>query len=115
MSTVADANEKPDAPDEAAFASERVADHLRQMILDDQLLPGERIRQDAVAAELGAGRLPVRRGGPPHPRGRGRYGAERTAVRGLAPRLPRSARPSTSCVSEVEPLVLAESIPNLQR
>ncbi|MBX3092939.1 MAG: GntR family transcriptional regulator [Cryobacterium sp.] len=42
------------------FASERAADHLRQMILDDRLLPGERIRQEAVALELGASRLPVR-------------------------------------------------------
>ncbi|WP_254548958.1 GntR family transcriptional regulator [Catellatospora tritici] len=41
-------------------ASRRIAEHLRQMILDDRLLPGERIRQEAVAEQLGASRLPVR-------------------------------------------------------
>lgn len=45
---------------EPTVASERIAEHLRHMILDDRLLPGERIPQEAIAEELGTSRLPVR-------------------------------------------------------
>lgn len=48
------------SPTEPTVASERIADELRRMILDDRLLPGERIRQEAIAEELGASRVPVR-------------------------------------------------------
>jgi DNA-binding GntR family transcriptional regulator len=41
-------------------ASERIADHLRTAILAGEIGPGERIRQEEVAARLGASRLPVR-------------------------------------------------------
>lgn len=41
-------------------ASERIAAHIRRMILDDRLLPGQRIKQEAIAEELGTSRLPVR-------------------------------------------------------
>ena len=37
-----------------------VADHLRDSILTGRLRPGQRIDQDALAAELGVSRLPVR-------------------------------------------------------
>jgi DNA-binding GntR family transcriptional regulator len=40
--------------------AEDVADHLRDSILTGRLRPGERIDQDALAAELGVSRLPVR-------------------------------------------------------
>ena len=40
--------------------SERVAAYLREQILSGRLAPGERIRQEEVAARLGASRLPVR-------------------------------------------------------
>jgi DNA-binding GntR family transcriptional regulator len=50
------------APDEVspAAASQRVADYLRQAILSGQINPGQRVRQEQVAARLGASRLPVR-------------------------------------------------------
>lgn len=38
----------------------RVARHLRALILDGRLKPGERVRQEAVAAALGTSRIPVR-------------------------------------------------------
>jgi DNA-binding GntR family transcriptional regulator len=41
-------------------ASHRIADALRTAILDGSRLPGERIRQEDVAARTGASRIPVR-------------------------------------------------------
>jgi DNA-binding GntR family transcriptional regulator len=40
--------------------SSRVAAYLREAILGGELKPGDRIRQEEVAAKLGASRLPVR-------------------------------------------------------
>jgi DNA-binding GntR family transcriptional regulator len=44
----------------AAVASQRIADQLRDRILSGALTPGTRIKQDEIAAELNASRLPVR-------------------------------------------------------
>ncbi len=44
----------------AAVASQRIADQLRDRILAGELLPGARIKQDEIAAELNTSRLPVR-------------------------------------------------------
>lgn len=41
-------------------ASQRVADYLRQAILDGEIGVGERIRQETLASRLGSSRLPVR-------------------------------------------------------
>ena len=41
-------------------ASHRIADVLRTSILDGSYLPGERIRQEDIAARSGASRIPVR-------------------------------------------------------
>ena len=41
-------------------ASQRIADTLRTAILDGSFPPGERIRQEDVAAKSGASRIPVR-------------------------------------------------------
>ncbi len=41
-------------------SSARVAAYLREAILGGELRPGDRIRQEEVAARLGASRLPVR-------------------------------------------------------
>jgi DNA-binding GntR family transcriptional regulator len=46
--------------DGGGATSERVAAHLREEILSGRIGPGERIRQEEVAARLGASRLPVR-------------------------------------------------------
>jgi DNA-binding GntR family transcriptional regulator len=42
------------------IASHRIADTLRTAILDGSYLPGERIRQEDIAARSGASRIPVR-------------------------------------------------------
>ena len=42
------------------IGSSRVAAYLREAILGGELRPGDRIRQEEVAARLGASRLPVR-------------------------------------------------------
>jgi DNA-binding GntR family transcriptional regulator len=47
-------------PEVAGAASLRVARHLREVILDGTIAPGEWIRQEEVAERLGASRLPVR-------------------------------------------------------
>ncbi len=48
----------PPPPDNVA--SHRIADALRAAILDGRYQPGERIRQEEVAARSGASRIPVR-------------------------------------------------------
>ena len=49
-----------ETPDPLLAMSERVAGLLRARILDGQILPGERIRQEEIASEFGTSRLPVR-------------------------------------------------------
>lgn len=44
----------------STVASQRIADHLREEILVGRMSPGMRIRQEDVASQLGASRLPVR-------------------------------------------------------
>jgi DNA-binding GntR family transcriptional regulator len=50
----------PARPPRRANLAEEVSDHIRNAILTGRLRPGERIDQDAIAAELGLSRLPVR-------------------------------------------------------
>jgi DNA-binding GntR family transcriptional regulator len=53
--------DRPAGPaDPGAGAGRRVADDLREQILSGALGPGDRIRQEEVAARTGASRLPVR-------------------------------------------------------
>ena len=48
------------APGRENVASHRIADTLRTAILGGNYLPGERIRQEDIAARSGASRIPVR-------------------------------------------------------
>ena len=48
------------SPAVGSTASHRIADVLRAAILDGSYLPGERIRQEDIAARSGASRIPVR-------------------------------------------------------
>lgn len=41
-------------------SGERVAMHIRRMIFDGELRPGERVPQDDIAASLGVSRIPLR-------------------------------------------------------
>ena len=45
---------------ERRTTGELVAEHIRRLIFTGELRPGDRIPQDALAAELGVSRLPVR-------------------------------------------------------
>ncbi|GAA1587000.1 GntR family transcriptional regulator [Kribbella sancticallisti] len=49
-----------DSPPRSEAASERVAAYLRQAILNGEIPPGSRIRQEDIAERFGASRLPVR-------------------------------------------------------
>jgi DNA-binding GntR family transcriptional regulator len=49
-----------DLQDGVGAASERIAGSLREAILSGEIAPGQWIRQEEVAARLGASRLPVR-------------------------------------------------------
>lgn len=93
-------------------ASQRVAEHLRTMILNGELTPGTRIRQEDVATRLGASRLPVREA------------LRILASEGLAvlksnsgawvSKLDMNECEDVYKIRErVEPLALSESIPNL--
>ncbi|WP_252274558.1 GntR family transcriptional regulator [Nocardioides sp. LMS-CY] len=45
---------------ETGAASERIAEYLRSAILDGDIPPGTRLRQEEIAERLGSSRLPVR-------------------------------------------------------
>jgi DNA-binding GntR family transcriptional regulator len=48
------------ASSSSTVASRRIADYLRRSILNGELSPGTRIMQEEIAASLGSSRLPVR-------------------------------------------------------
>jgi DNA-binding GntR family transcriptional regulator len=94
-------------------ATQRVADHLRSAILGGRIGPGERVRQEDIAQQLGASRLPVREA------------LQMLAAEGLVEHEPnKGARVPWLSMHEVdvmyrmreqlEPLALAESLPGLK-
>jgi DNA-binding GntR family transcriptional regulator len=93
-------------------ASRRVADHLRAAILGGGIGPGERVRQEDVAQQLGASRIPVREA----LRMLEAEGlVENEANKGA--RVPRLGMHEVDVMyrmrERLEPLALAESLPNL--
>jgi len=93
-------------------ATQRVAEHLRREILGGRIGPGERVRQEDIAQQLGASRLPVREA------------LQMLAAEGLVEHEPnKGARVPWLSMHEVdvmyrmrerlEPLALAESLPAL--
>lgn len=96
----------------ATVASQRIADHVRAQILAGALPPGTRIRQDELALELGASRLPVREA----LRILEAEGlTEHTANKGArVPRLdPAELDVLYRMRERLEPLALTESLPHL--
>jgi DNA-binding GntR family transcriptional regulator len=98
--------------DLAGPASQRVADHLRAEILRGHIAPGQRVRQEELAQQLGASRLPVREA------------LRMLEAEGLiehepnkGARVPRLDMHELDVVYQMrerlEPLALAESIPHL--
>jgi len=97
---------------QSPVASQRVADLLAERILSGQLKPGERLKQDELAAELNLSRIPVR------------DALRILETRGLVSlRANAGARVTSLTVRDMEisyriretlePMLLAESIPNL--
>ena len=93
-------------------ATQRVASHLRSAILGGVLGPGDRVRQEDVAQQLGASRLPVREA------------LQMLAAEGLienepnkGARVPRLSMHEVDVMyrmrEQLEPLALAESLPEL--
>ncbi|MFR9780186.1 GntR family transcriptional regulator [Micromonospora sp. MS34] len=103
----------PAEPNATGAASARVAAFLRTAILNGDIAPGERIRQEEVAERLGASRLPVREA------------LRILEAEGLTEHEPhKGARVPKLSMHEVdviyqmrerlEPLALSESIPHLE-
>ncbi len=93
-------------------ASARVAEYLRAAILEGRITPGERIRQEDVAARFGASRLPVREAlRMLEAEGLTEHEANKGA------RVPRLSMHEVDVIYQMrerlEPLVLTESIPHL--
>ena len=93
-------------------ASARVADYLRAAILEGRIAPGQRIRQEDVAARFGASRLPVREAlRMLEAEGLTEHEANKGA------RVPRLSMHEVDVIYQMrerlEPLVLTESIPHL--
>jgi DNA-binding GntR family transcriptional regulator len=98
--------------DTGGVTSARVAAYLRDLILHDELRPGDRIRQEEIADRLGASRLPVR------------VALRMLEAEGLTEHEPnKGARVPRLTMHEVdviyrmrerlEPLAMAESLPQL--
>jgi DNA-binding GntR family transcriptional regulator len=92
--------------------TQRIANHLRSAILRGTIGPGERVRQEDIAQQLGASRLPVREA------------LQMLVAEGLVEHEPnKGARVPWLSMHEVdvmyrmreqlEPLALAESLPSL--
>jgi DNA-binding GntR family transcriptional regulator len=93
-------------------ATQRIASHLRSAILGGALGPGDRVRQEDIAQQLGASRLPVREA------------LQILAAEGLienepnkGARVPRLGMHEVDVMyrmrEQLEPLALAESLPDL--
>ena len=99
-------------PAQNTVVSTRIADALREQILSGTMVPGERIRQEELADEFGASRIPVRE-------------ALRILVTdGLVTMVSNtgawvSSLSQAECIEQylirerIEPLLLSESLPNL--
>lgn len=98
--------------EQSAVASQRVADILAERILSGEIAPGERIKQDELAEELSTSRIPVR------------DALRMLEARGIVTMRANAGARVTSLTSRdlvisyeirerIEPLLLAESIPNL--
>ena len=93
-------------------ATQRIANHIRGAILGGVLGPGDRVRQEDIAQQLGASRLPVREA------------LQMLAAEGLienepnkGARVPRLGMHEVDVMyrmrEQLEPLALAESLPEL--
>lgn len=54
------AQEGEQPAEDGRLLSDRIADEIRNAVLSGQMRPGERVRQERLASEFGASRIPVR-------------------------------------------------------
>lgn len=100
------------AKDQASVASQRVADVLAERILTGSLPPGARIKQDELAEELKTSRIPVR-DALRMLEARGLVTMRANAGARVASLTMRDLEISYEIRERIEPLLLADSIPNL--
>jgi DNA-binding GntR family transcriptional regulator len=97
---------------QSPVASQRVADLLAERILAGQLKPGERLKQDELAAELNLSRIPVR-DALRILETRGLVSLRANAGARVASLTVRDMEISYRIREQLEPMLLAESMPNL--
>lgn len=97
---------------QSAVASQRVADILAERILSGELKPGSRIKQDELADELRTSRIPVR-DALRMLEARGLVTMRANAGARVTELTTRDLVISYEIRERIEPLLLAESIPNL--
>ena len=98
--------------DQSTVASQRVADILAERILSGELAPGARIKQDELADELETSRIPVR-DALRMLEARGLVTMRANAGARVATLTHRDLEVSYEIRERIEPLLLAESVPNL--
>jgi DNA-binding GntR family transcriptional regulator len=98
--------------EQSPVASQRVADVLAERILAGQLKPGDRIKQDELANELNLSRIPVR-DALRILETRGLVSLRANAGARVASLTVRDMELSYRIRELLEPMLLAESIPNL--
>jgi DNA-binding GntR family transcriptional regulator len=99
-------------PEPSPIASERVAEFLAAKILSGELRPGDRIKQDELAAELNTSRIPVR-DALRILETRGLVSLQANVGARVATLSLRDMELSYTIRERLEPLLLAESIPHL--
>lgn len=100
--------------EQASVASQRVADVLAERILSGALPPGARIKQDELAEELKTSRIPVR-DALRMLEARGLVTMRANAGARVASLTMRDLEISYEIRERIEPLLLAESAPNLTK
>lgn len=98
--------------DQSIVASQRVADILAERILSGDLAPGARIKQDELADELETSRIPVR-DALRMLEARGLVTMRANAGARVASLTRRDLEVSYEIRERIEPLLLADSVPNL--
>ncbi len=97
---------------QSPVASQRVADLLAERILTGSLKPGERLKQDELASELNMSRIPVR-DALRILETRGLVSLRANAGARVASLTVRDMELSYRIREQLEPMLLAESLPNL--
>lgn len=99
-------------PNGNPVASQRVAEVIAARILSGELAPGTRIKQEELAAELGASRVPVREA-LRILESRGLVGLRANSGAWVAAMTPGDLSLSYQIRERIEPLLLLDSLPRL--